>query len=542
MLADACGLGLSAAQVLFQRGIQDADEARSFLDAKLKDLSSPDCMADRALAAERIARAIRSGERIVVFGDYDVDGTTSALILSEVINALGGEVRALIADRFHGGYGLSEEALRRCLDEHPGLLITCDCGSSDHERLAQAKIKGVDVIVVDHHLVPAETLPALAFLNPHRPECGFAYKGLCSAGLAFSLGAALRAQMNARLDLRDWLDLVAIGTIADLAPLTGDNRRLVRAGLGALGSSRARPALCALRRAAKIPDSVTPTARDVAFRFAPRLNAPGRLGSADLTLRFLQAKTPQEAWTLLQEIEVQNETRKSLARQATEEALAQVREVYGEGPNAGVVVASDLWHRGVVGIVAARLVDSLGVPVAVVAFEGDHGHGSVRTAGDFDVHSALGQCASNLAAWGGHRAAAGFSMVKKALDPFRAAFGQATRMEAFPMAPVQVDIELGGAFRVPTVGELHRLGPFGEGNPVPLFLMDAHVVRASGVGESNAHGKLELQIGQQSVRAFAPSMFSRLGGRDTLRLIGEFQPDYWMGGRSVELLVKDVLD
>ena len=141
--------------------------------------------------------------------------------------------------------------------------------------------------------------------------------------------------MNARLDLRDWLDLVAIGTIADLAPLTGDNRRLVRAGLGAL---------CALRRAAKIPDSVTPTARDVAFRFAPRLNAPGRLGSADLTLRFLQAKTPQEAWTLLQEIEVQNETRKSLARQATEEALAQVREVYGEGPNAGVVVASDLWR------------------------------------------------------------------------------------------------------------------------------------------------------------------------------------------------------
>ena len=149
MLADACGLGLSAAQVLFQRGIQDADQARSFLDAKLKDLSSPDCMADRALAAERIARAIRSGERIVVFGDYDVDGTTSALILSEVINALGGEVRALIADRFHGGYGLSEEALRRCLDEHPGLLITCDCGSSDHERLARAKIKGVDVIVVE---------------------------------------------------------------------------------------------------------------------------------------------------------------------------------------------------------------------------------------------------------------------------------------------------------------------------------------------------------------------------------------------------------
>jgi single-stranded-DNA-specific exonuclease len=420
MLADASGLGLTAAQVLLHRGIRSEEEASRFLDARLRGLSSPEDMADRALASERIARAIRAGERIVVFGDYDVDGTTSAVILSEVIAALGGEVRTLIADRFKGGYGLSEEAVDRCLSEGPGLLVTCDCGSSDHERIAKANAAGVDVIVVDHHLVPDEALPAFAFLNPHRPECSFAYKGLCSAGLAFSLGAALRTELGAKLDLRAWLDLVAIGTIADVAPLTGDNRRLVRAGLMAIGSPKSRPALAALRQAAKIPESAQLTARDVAFRFAPRLNAPGRLGVADLTLRFLTAKSAKEAWRLLEDVEARNDERKTLTQQATEEACAQVVELYGESPEEGVVVASDSWHRGVVGIVAARLVDSFGVPAVVIAFDGEHGHGSVRTIQNIDVYRALADCAPHLSAWGGHRAAAGLALSKRNLDAFRA--------------------------------------------------------------------------------------------------------------------------
>jgi len=543
VLANACGLGLAAAQVLLHGGIRDAEEARAFLDATLRGLTSPERMADRALASDRIARAIRAGERTLVFGDYDVDGMTSAVILSEVIAALGGEVRTVIADRFHGGYGLSEQALDRCLAERPGVLVTCDCGSSDHARVARATANGVDVIVVDHHLVPEESLPAFAFLNPHRPECGFAYKGLCSAGLAFSLGAALRSDMHARLDLRAWLDLVAMGTIADLAPLTGDNRRLVRAGLKRLGSPSTRPALVALREAAKIPRSAQLTARDVAFRFSPRLNAPGRLGVADLALRFLGAKTTKEAWALLQDIEAQNARRKVLAERATELALAQVGELYGGAPQHGVVVASDDWHRGVVGIVAARLVDALGVPAVVIAFDGDHGHGSARTTPNFDVYRALAQCASSLSAWGGHRAAAGLSLSKRALDAFRASFLDATQRSAFgERHPTEIDVSLGGAFRVPTIEDLQALGPFGQGHPAPIFLVDAHVVEATGVGVGRVHGKLKLRVGQDSVRAFAPGMFSRVEGRDRLRLVGEFQPDHWIGGQAVELLVKDVLD
>jgi single-stranded-DNA-specific exonuclease len=543
MLADATGLGLAAAQVLLNRGICSVDEAAAFLDATLRSLSSPDNMADRELASARIARAIRAGERIVVFGDYDVDGTTSAVILSEVIAALGGEVRTLIADRFKGGYGLSDQAVDRCLSDRPGLLVTCDCGSSDHERIAKASAAGVDVIVVDHHLVPEEALPAFAFLNPHRPECGFDYKGLCSAGLAFSLGAALRTELGAALDLRAWLDLVAIGTIADVAPLTGDNRSLVRAGLKAIGSSKSRPALAALRQAAKIPESAQLTARDVAFRFAPRLNAPGRLGVADLTLRFLTAKSAKEAWRLLEDVEARNDERKMLTQQATEEACAQVLELYGEAPEQGVVVASESWHRGVVGIVAARLVDTFGVPAAVIAFDGEHGHGSVRTIRNIDVYRALADCASHLGGWGGHRAAAGLSLSKRDLDAFRASFLHATQgaADAEPRE-VQVDVALGGAFRVPTVEDLHRLGPFGEGHPVPTFMLDAHVVEATGVGEGHIHAKLKLRVGQESIRAFAPGMFARFEGREALKLVGEFQPDHWMGGRSVELLVNDVLD
>ncbi|MDH4282624.1 MAG: single-stranded-DNA-specific exonuclease RecJ [Myxococcales bacterium] len=542
-LAGACGLGLTAAQILLLRGIRDPEEARPFLDAELRGLTSPEPMADRALASERIARAIRSGERIVIFGDYDVDGTTSAVILSEVISALGGEVRTLIADRFRGGYGLSDLGLDRCLAERPGLVVTCDCGSSDHERIARAKAEGIDVIVVDHHLVPEESLPAFAFLNPHRPDCDFAYKGLCSAGLAFSLGAALRSSLNPRLDLRAWLDLVAIGTIADVAPLTGDNRRLVRAGLKALASPAVRPALGALRQAAKLSGSSQLTAQDVAFRYSPRLNAPGRLGVADLTLRFLTSKTPKEALDMLRDIEAQNDERKALANRATEEARAQVREVYGETPTEGVVVASDAWHRGVVGIVAARLVDAFGVPSVVIAFDGDHGHGSARTTPDFDVHRALAKCASDLSAWGGHRAAAGLSLSRQAIDAFRASFLRATQGGAFgkPQS-CEIDVALGGAFCVPTVEELLRLGPFGEGNPTPTFLVDAHVVEATGVGEGQVHAKLKLQMGRDYVRAFAPGLFSRLEGRGDVRLVGELQPDHWVGGGAVELLVKDVLD
>ncbi len=237
-LSRALGCSVTLASWLVQRGHVEAEKTRSFLNPRLAELTAPDAMLDRKAAAERIARAVREGQRIVVFGDYDCDGMTSAAIFTEALRALGGQVTPVLASRFDGGYGLSQAALDRVLSHQPGLLVTCDCGSSDHASLQQLGPLGVDGVVVDHHLVPEAPLPALAFLNPHRPGCGFPYKGLASCGLALSVLAAVRAELGKALDLRPLLDLVAIGTIADVAPLDGDNRALVRAGLRCWGCAR----------------------------------------------------------------------------------------------------------------------------------------------------------------------------------------------------------------------------------------------------------------------------------------------------------------
>jgi single-stranded-DNA-specific exonuclease len=289
-LSRALGLSRTAASVLVRRGYRESDASARFLAPRLADLTPPFAMKDRQQAVARIARAVRSRERICVFGDYDADGVTAAALLTDVLATLGADVVPLLADRFGGGYGLSDAALTRVRDTSARVLVTCDCGSSDHERLARARAAGLDAIVIDHHLVPDEPLPALAFLNPHRPDCGFAYKGLASVGLALSIAAGVRAELGVALDMKAWLDLVALGTIADVAPLDGDNRALVRSGLALLARG-ARPGTRALAEVAGyVAGRLAPlTGEDVSYRFAPRINAPGRLAHPNLALRLLLA-------------------------------------------------------------------------------------------------------------------------------------------------------------------------------------------------------------------------------------------------------------
>jgi single-stranded-DNA-specific exonuclease len=357
--------------------------------------------------------------------------------LCGILEQLGGRVRALTANRFEGGYGFSQPALRRTLELRPGLIVTCDCGSSDHERIADARRAGVDVIVVDHHLVPAEPLPAFAFLNPHRPECGFPYKGLCSAGLALSLGAAVRAHIGTELDLRTWLDLVALGTIADVAPLDGDNRRLVRAGLLRLASPLARPGVVALREIAKIRPGTTLGAIDVAFRMTPRLNAPGRLGDQSLTLSLLRARSVGEARALAARIEQLNQERKEIEQRVTQEAAVQVVALYGDAPDCGVVLAAEGWHRGVVGLSAARLVERFAVPVVVIALQDGRGHGSARAPDGFPLFDAVSRCGSELERYGGHHAASGLTLRAERLEAFRSAFAAESRQLASRVAALE---------------------------------------------------------------------------------------------------------
>jgi single-stranded-DNA-specific exonuclease len=539
-LGRTLGLAPALAQVLLHRGYSEAERAREFLSCRLSGLTAPEAMADRALAADRLARAVRAHERIAVFGDYDVDGTTSAAILAGILEQLGAEVQVSVGNRWAGGYGLSDAALDRILTGQPTLLVTCDCGTSDHDRLERARRSGVDVIVVDHHLVPDQPLPAFAFLNPHRAECGFAYKGLASAGLVLSLGAAVRAQLGVRLDLRSWLDLVALGTIADVAPLDGDNRRLVRAGLARLAAADARPGIVALRELARVRSEQL-SAIDVAFRMTPRLNAAGRMADPALTLALLRAKDAEQARQAAAAVEQCNDERKLIEKRVTDEATAQVLAIYGEAPRCGVVLWSESFHRGVVGITAARIVDRFEVPAIVVAVDGAFGHGSARSPAGYPLFDALTRCRESMLRFGGHHAAAGMTVEATRLADFRAQFAAATEdigsRPANGEAIVDVALEP-DLFDLPSASDLCQLEPLGAANVEPLFLLpDARVVECGVV--AGAHLKLELKLGERALRAFGYDMAAaRPAAGKAIRALGYLRPDTWKGGNRVELRLR----
>jgi single-stranded-DNA-specific exonuclease len=534
-LSRALGISVTVASWLEQRGHSDAEATRRFLNPRLAELTAPDAMLDRKAAAERIARAVRSRERIVVFGDYDCDGMTSAAIFTEALRKLGADVTPVLASRFDGGYGFSGAALQRVLALQPGLLVTCDCGSSDHATLELLRASAVDAVVVDHHLVPEQPLPVLAFLNPHRPGCGFPYKWLASCGLALSVLAAVRAELGQALDLRPLLDLVAIGTIGDVAPLDGDNRALVRAGLKVLGEAR-RPGVRALLELAKIEPGSPLSAEDVAFRIAPRLNAPGRLGAPDLAVRLLLAESLDSAHALAAEIEQRQVERRALQEQMLQEALVEVeRERYGE--RAAVVVGREGWNHGIVGIVAGRLAADLKRPVAVIGFDKGIGRGSVRGPKGARLHDALTACAPHLRRYGGHQAAAGLEVAIDRLDTLRAAFESACAAQ-----PVAVDcgdlpcVRLAPGDNLSRVlSDLAQLEPCGESNPAPALALVGRVVSAREV--SGGHLKLELSLdGGERLSAFGIGLGHRAQGlTGEVAVSGRLRPDRYRGGNAIEL-------
>lgn len=541
-LARSLSLHPLIARVLVARGIREPSQVRSLLAPKLAELTAPDAMADREEAASRIASAIVRREHIVVFGDYDVDGTTSAALLATTLTAFGGSVQAMVASRFDGGYGLSDEALVRVLESRPSLLITCDCGTSDHPRLAKLRAKGIDTIVVDHHKVPDEPLPAVAFLNPHRPDCGFAFKGLASVGLALSLAAAVRAKLRVTLDLRELLDLVAVGTIADVAPLEGDNRILTRAGLDRLAKGTGRVGLRALVKASKIRGKLR--AYDVGFSIAPMLNAPGRLGSAEPTLQLLMAQRPEDAERLARMLSEANEERRRVSQQVCEEAIAQVHEVYPHGIPAGIVVASDRWHHGVGGIVAGRVAERFGVPAIVVALEGREGVGSARAPKGWRLYDAIAQCSADLLRFGGHDGAAGMRVRADKIDALRASFADACQKVAAERNAAHAaeqladaectELDLQGAL----AQQLDALEPTGHSwSEVTVIVRGARILDLREVGSTHLRGR--ARVGSKTIHLFIRDGVARRA-RGELHLDGlidmlaRLRPDDWAGPDAVQ--------
>lgn len=544
LLALELKTSLTLARHLRLRGFNADEQTRRFLDPKLQHLTQPDNMADRDAAASRIATALRCGEPIYVFGDYDCDGITATAIMVEVLRALGGSVSYGLASRFSGGYGVSSHAVERIVGSGAKLLLTCDCGSSDHDNLARVREAGLDIIVIDHHLVPDRALPVTAFLNPHRPECGFPYKGLASCGLALSIAAALRQAMGQKLDLRRWLDLVAIGTIADVAPLDGDNRALVRAGLKQLAENP-RPGLRALMALAELGGGEPLVARDVAFRIAPRINAPGRLASAELSLELLLCQDPEQAEALAHEVEQMSTERKAQQETMLAEAVAAI-EAEGWQTRAALTLGKPGWNHGIVGIVAGRLADQYQRPVIVVGFEGEVGRGSVRGPAGFKLHDALAQIQDVLLRFGGHQAAAGVVVELSRLSELRARFEEVCSQQCAlehtgpitTSAPL-VELAPGDDLR-DVLADLLRLEPCGEANPRPELALVAEVVSAREV--RGGHLKLELEIeGGRRVSGFAAQqgpLAQSLSG--LVRVVGSLRPDRWRGGDAVEVRVRRV--
>lgn len=522
---------------LEELGLIEAAEVEAFLSPRLAALSDPETMLGRRAAVERIARAIRSAEHIVVFGDYDCDGMTATAILADAIAALGGQVSIELASRFAGGYGFSAAALARVHALRPGLVVTCDCGSSDAPSLLALSKSGVDAVVIDHHLVPEEPLPAVAFLNPHQPGCGFPFKGMASCGLAFSVAAGLRRALDRPLDVKAYLDLVAVGTIADVMPLTGDNRALVRAGLELLERAP-RPGLAALLERAGVERGVPLTATDVAFKIAPRLNAPGRLGSPRPALELLLARDPAVAASLAESLEVLSVERRAQQDRIEEEAESDVR---ARPLQRSVVVGRDGWNHGIVGIVAGRLADKHEKPTIVVGFDGEVGVGSVRGPAGFPLFTAVSACAGLLERHGGHQAAAGLTVMRANFDEFRLRFDEVCAAQSVEPAVGPLPLSIAAGDRLDdVVADLMALEPTGEGNRAPVFRIEATVRSAREVRGS--HLKLEVETdAREALEVFGP----RLGRHaDSLRgrveLTGVLGRKYFRGRAKNELLLERV--
>lgn len=484
-LARQLGISPLLARCLANRGLCQPAAAAHFLKPRLHDLEDPFLIPNMHAAVERLFQAREKGEKLVIFGDYDVDGVTSTALLWEVLRALGWQAQCFLPHRLEEGYGLTRASVEKCLEKHPSsLLLAVDCGSTSVEAIAWLKTLGVETIVLDHHQIASPAPSAVALVNPRLalPETSElsleaaeppAYAWLCSAGLAFKMAHALvkHGRENGlaaaqTYDIRPLLDLVALGTIADLVPLRGENRILVAAGMDRLNATQ-RPGLQALKAVAQ---SVGPLgASGVAYQLAPRLNAAGRLEDAEVSLRLLQADSAIEAEALARDLDARNQERQAIERAISTEAIGAVRASFDPIRDFVIVEGRGPWHVGVVGIVASRVTRQFHRPTIIVGGDGPAWRGSGRSIDGFDLAFALGQCTDLLLRHGGHALAAGLTIKPENLPPFRERLNSLARSLLQP-EQLQPRLDLDAEARLDEITierlqELTLLEPMGQGNP-----------------------------------------------------------------------------
>jgi single-stranded-DNA-specific exonuclease len=483
------------AALLVQRGHDTEAAARAFLRPAVTELSDPWALAGMAEAVEAIGSTVRAGGTILVHGDYDVDGQCATALLTRALRAAGADVVGFVPHRLRDGYDFGPAGLAAAQRLGASLIVTCDCGITAVDAVRDARAAGIGVVVTDHHLPGPELPPAVAIVDPQRADDTSGARGLCGTGIAFKLVQALVPALGLPPNLPyHLLDLVALATVADVVPLQGENRILVRHGLRLLADSRW-PGLRALVEASGLAGREL-RAGHMGYMLGPRLNAVGRIGDAADGLRLLLTDDPSEAVALAQRLEGLNVERQAIDHRILDEALAQVEQAGDPERDAGLVLAGDGWHPGVVGIVASRVVERYGRPAFLIAFDGDVGKGSGRSISRFDLHAALHACGDLLERYGGHQMAAGLTIRRDRLEEFRERFGGLAREALGPddLGPEQrVDLEIQLAEATSSLERMSRhLEPCGAGNPSPVFgVRGARLVGPCRVGNGHLKGVLD---------------------------------------------------
>ena len=529
------------AGLLAARGVVRPEEADRLLSPEAESIPDPMLMKDMDRAAARVRLALERGERVAVYGDYDVDGITATCLLTQFLTARGGTVLPYIPSRLEEGYGLNPEAVLHLAEQGVKLIVTVDCGITAVEETALAGSLGIDVVITDHHACKAE-LPAAAVVNPHRPDCPYPFKGLAGVGVALMLALAVAGPQSARGVFEEFCDLAAVGTVADVMPMTGANRAIVSLGLKRLEPPR-RVGLAALIRCAGLEDRPVSSV-SVGYTLAPRINASGRMGMAEVAVDLLLTQDPARAGELAARLCELNRERQGIEGDIFQQCVKRLEEVPQQG---AIVLAGDQWHQGVVGIVASRLAEKYACPCFMICLDGETGKGSCRSWGDINLFELLSSCAPLLENFGGHALAAGFT-VREENIPALARMLRRRVMESCQGRELPSVLEVDMAvspqlLTVEAVESLELLEPCGTGNPRPVFLLQgAQVHTMSQVGRGR-HLKLRLESRGVPLDAiFFSSQGAELGLYPGCRVDVVFYPQIndFRGGRSVQLQVVDL--
>jgi len=550
-LALDAGLTPLQAQLLINRGISNPSQAELFLCPRLANMADPMLLKDMDCALAMILQAVEDREKITIYGDYDADGLTASALLLNFFSCLGIEVSSYIPNRLKEGYGLNKEALETIAADGTGLIITVDCGISNSKEIAFAKSLGMNVVVTDHHQVPQGFAADYPVVNPHRADCPFPFKDLAGVGLAFFLAVAIRTALRKKgwfgtvpePDLKDYLDLVALGTVADRAPLLDQNRMLVSSGLGIMGKSRWKGIKAMIEVAGiEAPDI---TADDLAFRLGPRLNAPGRMDDPGIVVKILTTDDNLLAKDLALRINDANIKRQGVERRILHSIEAKIKKTEGIYDRRALVMAGEGWHKGVLGIVASRLVDKYNRPALVLDVQDGMATGSGRSIDGFNLYEALSRLGHLFEKFGGHAHAAGFTLKSTNLERLRSELEgvaeKAIRQEDLvPAIDMEAEVSL-DHITFDMVRQVRALGPFGEGNPEPVFLARSLEVAGSRVvGER--HLKLRVSQGGTTHEAigFGLSYKHPLKGKIVSMA---FMPELnrWQGYERIQLRVVDLV-